>query len=55
MKNVIDTLEAMLFYLNEALKVINGDIHIAAMSGNEAKKRIHENDVVIVGGDRSDD
>ena len=36
-------------YLNEALKVINGDIHIAAMSGNEAKKRIHENDVVIVG------
>lgn len=54
-ENVIDTLEVNVIYLNEALKVINGDIHIAAMSGNEAKKRIHENDVVIVGGDRSDD
>lgn len=54
-ENVIDTLEANVIYLNESLKVINGDIHIAAMSGNEAKKRIHENDVVIVGGDRSDD
>lgn len=54
-ENVIDTLEANVIYLNEALKVINGDIHIEAMSGNEAKKRIHENDVVIVGGDRSDD
>lgn len=54
-ENVIDTLEANVIYLNEALKVIEGDIHIAAMSGNEAKKRIHENDVVIVGGDRSDD
>ena len=54
-ENVIDTLEANVIYLNEALNVINGDIHIAAMSGNEAKKRIHENDVVIVGGDRSDD
>ena len=54
-ENVIDTLEANVIYLNEALKVINGDIHIAAMSGNEAKKRIHENDIVIVGGDRSDD
>ena len=54
-ENVIDTLEANVIYLNENLKVINGDIHIAAMSGNEAKKRIHEKDVVIVGGDRSDD
>lgn len=54
-ENVIDTLEANVIYLNENLKVINGDIHIAAMSGSEAKKRIHENDVVIVGGDRSDD
>ena len=54
-ENVIDTLEANVIYLNEALKVINGDIHIAAMSGNEAKKRIHGNDIVIVGGDRSDD
>ena len=54
-ENVIDTLEANVIYLNNALKVIEGDIHIAAMSGNEAKKRIHENDVVIVGGDRSDD
>lgn len=54
-ENVIDTLEANVIYLNESLKVVEGDIHIAAMSGCEAKKRIHENDVVIVGGDRSDD
>ena len=54
-ENVIDTLEANVIYLNESLKVVDGDIHIAAMSGSEAKKRIHENDVVIVGGDRSDD
>lgn len=54
-ENVIDTLEANVIYLNESLKVVEGDIHIAAMSGSEAKKRIHENDIVIVGGDRSDD
>lgn len=54
-ENVIDTLEANVIYLNESLKVVEGDIHIAAMSGSEAKKRIHENDVVIVGGDRRDD
>ena len=54
-ENVIDTLEANVIYLNESLKVVEGDIHIAAMSGSEAKKRIHENDVVSVGGDRSDD
>ena len=54
-ENVIDTLEANVIYLNDSLKVVEGDIHIAAMSGSEAKKRIHENDVVIVGGDRSDD
>lgn len=54
-ENVIDTLEANVIYVNESLKVVEGDIHIAAMSGSEAKKRIHENDVVIVGGDRSDD
>ena len=54
-ENVIDTLEANVIYLNESLKVVEGDIHIAAMSGSEAKKRINENDVVIVGGDRSDD
>lgn len=54
-ENVIDTLEANVIYLNESLKVVEGDIHIVAMSGSEAKKRIHENDVVIVGGDRSDD
>lgn len=54
-ENVIDTLEANVIYLNESLKVVEGDIHIAAMSGSEAKKRMHENDVVIVGGDRSDD
>ena len=36
-ENVIDTLEANVIYLNDALKVIEGDIHIAAMSGSEAK------------------
>ena len=54
-ENVIDTLEANVIYLNEDLKVIDGDIQIAAMSGIEAKKRIQEKDVVIVGGDRHDD
>ena len=54
-ENVIDTLEANVIYLNESLKVVEGDIHIAALSGSGAQKRIHENDVVIVGGDRSDD
>lgn len=54
-ENVIDTLEANVIYLNEDLKIIDGDIQIAAMSGIEAKKRIQEKDVVIVGGDRHDD
>lgn len=53
-ENVIDTLEANTIYLNKELKVICGDIHIAAMRGEEAKKRIQEGDVVIVGGDRDD-
>ena len=30
-ENVIDTLEANVIYLNESLKVVEGDIHIAAM------------------------
>lgn len=53
-ENVIDTLEANTIYLHKDLKVIYGDIHIAAMRGEEAKKRIQEGDVVIVGGDRDD-
>lgn len=53
-ENVIDTLEATILYLNEDMHSIAGDIHIAAMSGEEAKKRIKEGDIVIVGGDRDD-
>lgn len=53
-ENVIDTLEASIIYLNHDLKTVQGDIHIAAMRGEEAKKRILPNDVIIVGGDRDD-
>ena len=53
-ENVIDTLEASIIYLNRELKTVLGDIHIAAMRGEEAKKRILPNDVIIVGGDRDD-
>lgn len=53
-ENVVDTLEADVIYLDHDLKVIEGDLHIAAMRGEEAKKRIAKNDVVIVGGDRDD-
>lgn len=54
-ENVIDTLEANVIYLDKNLTTIRGDIQIAAMSGEEAKKRIKKNDVVIVGGDRHED
>lgn len=53
-ENVIDTLEANVIYLNKDLKTIKGDLHIAAMSPEEAQKRIQEGDVVIVGGDRDE-
>ncbi len=53
-ENVIDTLDASILYLDEQLKTIKGEIHIAAMTGEEAGKRVHENDVVIVGGDRDE-
>ncbi|MFQ7174981.1 MAG: DRTGG domain-containing protein, partial [Thomasclavelia ramosa] len=53
-ENVIDTLEASILYLNQDLKFIEGDLHIAAMRGEEAKKRIKPGDIVIVGGDRED-
>ncbi|WP_296883771.1 putative manganese-dependent inorganic diphosphatase [Thomasclavelia sp.] len=53
-ENVIDTLEASILYLNHDLKIIGGDLHIAAMRGEEAKKRIKPGDIVIVGGDRDD-
>lgn len=51
-ENVIDTLDAGILYLDKNLKTIKGEVHIAAMTGEEAIKRINENDVVIVGGDR---
>lgn len=53
-ENVIDTLDAGILYLDKELKTIKGEVHIAAMTGEEAIKRIHENDVVIVGGDRDE-
>ncbi|MEG0547997.1 MAG: putative manganese-dependent inorganic diphosphatase [Coprobacillus sp.] len=53
-ENVIDTLEASILYLDKNLKTIKGEVHIAAMTGEEAMKRIKENDVVIVGGDRDE-
>lgn len=53
-ENVIDTLEANIIYLDDNLKTIQGDIHIAAMRGEEAKKRIKAGDIAIVGGDRDD-
>lgn len=53
-ENVIDTLDARILYLDRNLKNVKGEIHIAAMTGEEAMKRISENDVVIVGGDREE-
>lgn len=51
-ENVIDTLDAGILYLDKDLRTIKGEVHIAAMTAEEVAKRIHENDVVIVGGDR---
>jgi manganese-dependent inorganic pyrophosphatase len=53
-ENVIDTIAAKVLYLRDTMKTIEGDIHIAAMRGEEVKKRINKGDVVIVGGDRDD-
>ena len=53
-ENVIDTLEASVIYLNHNLKTIEGDLHIAAMRGEEASKRVRPGDIVIIGGDRDD-
>lgn len=53
-ENVIDTLDASILYLDKELRTIKGEVHIAAMTGEEASKRISENDVVIVGGDRDE-
>lgn len=53
-ENVIDTLEAKVIYLDKELKVIRGDVHVAAMTSQEMTKRISAGDVAIVGGDRND-
>ncbi len=53
-ENVIDTLDANILHLDKTLKTIKGEIHIAAMTGEEAMKRINPADVVIVGGDREE-
>ena len=47
-ENVIDTLDASILYLDKSLKTIKGEIHIAAMTGEEAVKRIKENDVANI-------
>ena len=51
-ENVVDTLDARVLYLNKNYKTINGEIHIAAMNGIEALKRVNAGDIVIVGGDK---
>lgn len=51
-ENVIDTLGARVLYLDKNLKTIRGSIHVAGMTFEEAAKRIKEDDVMIVGGDR---
>lgn len=53
-ENIVDTLDARVLHLNRDVKSFKGEIHIAAMQRSEAKKRIKENDIVIVGGDRDD-
>ena len=53
-ENIVDTLDARVLHLNRDVKSFKGEIHVAAMQRNEAKKRIKENDIVIVGGDRED-
>ncbi|MDD8048870.1 MAG: putative manganese-dependent inorganic diphosphatase [Thomasclavelia sp.] len=53
-ENVVDTLEADIIYLEKDYREIEGEVHIAAMRGEEAKKRIKKGDIVIVGGDRDD-
>lgn len=53
-ENVVDTLEASVIYLNHNLKTIEGDLHIAAMRGEEASKRVKPGDIIIIGGDRDD-
>ncbi|MFQ9889325.1 MAG: hypothetical protein ACLRWM_01915 [Streptococcus sp.] len=40
-ENVIDTLEASVIYLNHNLKQ-SRDLHIAAMRGEEASKRVRQ-------------
>ena len=47
-------MDASILYLDNQLKTIKGEVHIAAMTGEEAMKRVNENDVVIVGGDRDE-
>ncbi len=52
--NVIDTLEAEVLYLNGEMAFVEGAVHVASMRKEEARKRINEKDIVIIGGDRDD-
>lgn len=51
-ENVIDTLDARVLYLDKGLKTIRGSLHVAAMNPEEIAKRIKQDDVMIIGGDR---
>lgn len=53
-ENVIDTLDANILCLDKTFKTIKGEVHVAAMTGEEARKRVHAGDVVIIGGDRDE-
>ena len=53
-ENVIDTLEARILYLDKSYKTVQGDVVVAAMTGDEVTKRINEHDIVLVGGGRDD-
>ncbi|MDQ0149725.1 putative manganese-dependent inorganic diphosphatase [Eubacterium multiforme] len=47
--NIIDTLSAKAFYINEDVKVFPGKICVAAMQPNSLKEHIDAGDIVIVG------
>ena len=48
-ENIVDTLDAKVLHLNRDVKIFKGEIHVAAMNNEEAKKRIKKDDIVIVG------
>ena len=53
-ENVVDTLQAKIIHLEKDFRTIAGEVHIAAMTDDEASKRVTPHDIVIVGGDREE-